>query len=68
MTGRFLAQLEGLFALLVPAFVAEGKTYLTIAFGCTGGRHRSVAIAEEVGRMLSELGVEPQVEHRDIDV
>ena len=36
----------------VPAFVAEGKTYLTIAFGCTGGRHRSVAIAEEVGRML----------------
>ena len=68
MTGQFLAQLESLFALLVPAFVAEGKTYLTIAFGCTGGRHRSVTIAEEVRRMLAELGVEPQVEHRDIDV
>lgn len=67
MTGRFLEQLDGLFSLLVPAFEAEGKTYLTIAFGCTGGRHRSVAIAEEVGRMLGRLGVEPQVDHRDID-
>jgi RNase adapter protein RapZ len=67
ITGQFLAQLDGLFSLLVPAFEAEGKTYLTIAFGCTGGRHRSVAIAEEVGRMLSRLGVEPQVDHRDID-
>ncbi len=67
MTGRFLEQLDGLFSLLVPAFEAEGKTYLTIAFGCTGGRHRSVAIAEEVGRMLSRLGVEPKVDHRDID-
>ena len=67
LTGAFLAHLEQLFGLLVPAFVAEGKTYLTIAFGCTGGRHRSVAVAEEVTRMLSSLGVEPQVSHRDLE-
>jgi len=67
VTGAFLGHLEQLFGLLVPAFVAEGKTYLTIAFGCTGGRHRSVAVAEQVGRMLSSLGVEPQVSHRDLD-
>ena len=67
LTGRFLDRVKDLFELLVPAFVAEGKTYLTVAFGCTGGRHRSVVVAEEVGRMLAELGVEPLVSHRDID-
>lgn len=63
----FLSRVNELLELLVPAFVAEGKSYLTIAFGCTGGRHRSVAIAEEVARKLSALGLRPQVEHRDVE-
>jgi UPF0042 nucleotide-binding protein len=64
---EFLARVEDLLELLLPAFVAEGKSYLTIAFGCTGGRHRSVALAEEVARKLATLGPRPQVAHRDID-
>jgi UPF0042 nucleotide-binding protein len=47
--------------------VAEGKAYLTIAFGCTGGRHRSVAISEELARRLREHGLRIGVVHRDID-
>ena len=46
--------------------MAEGKAYLTLAFGCTGGRHRSVAIAEAVAELLRERGVEPTVVHRDV--
>jgi UPF0042 nucleotide-binding protein len=64
---QFLAQVRSLLALLLPHYVAEGKHYLTVAFGCTGGRHRSVAIAEETGRLLAELGVVAQVAHRDLD-
>jgi UPF0042 nucleotide-binding protein len=67
VTADFLARLHDLLALMVPGYVKEGKAYLTLAFGCTGGQHRSVAIAEEVGRMLDELGVPAQVEHRDIE-
>jgi UPF0042 nucleotide-binding protein len=52
---------------LLPAYAEEGKSYLTIAFGCTGGRHRSVAVAERVSRVLSERGWRPRVSHRDID-
>jgi UPF0042 nucleotide-binding protein len=48
----------------LPAYQREGKSYLTIAFGCTGGRHRSVAIAEEVAR---RLGGGIAVQHRDIE-
>ena len=66
MTATFLERMERLLALLLPAYVREGKTYLTIAFGCTGGQHRSVAIAEAVGRMLGRLGHEPTVTHRDV--
>ena len=66
-TKEFLERLEGLFELLLPAFVAEGKSYLTIALGCTGGRHRSVGIAEEVGEMLRHRGFVPRVTHRDAD-
>lgn len=51
---------------LLPQYVREGKTYLTIAIGCTGGRHRSVAIAEALGRRLKRLhGLEVQIRHRD---
>jgi RNase adapter protein RapZ len=67
LTAEFLDRVRGLFELLVPGFVAEGKTYLTVAFGCTGGRHRSVVVADEVARILADLGVEPRVSHRDID-
>ena len=65
--GRFLDNLEVLLEQLLPAFVAEGKAYLTIALGCTGGRHRSVAIGEEVARRLRAHGERVGVLHRDID-
>lgn len=61
-----LAKLDDLLAMLMPAYVAEGKSYLTIAFGCTGGHHRSVAIAEEVATLLRSRGFAPTVLHRDI--
>ncbi|MCX7620575.1 MAG: RNase adapter RapZ [Acidimicrobiales bacterium] len=67
LTGQFLAGLVPLLALLVPAYIAEGKSYLTIAFGCTGGRHRSVAIAEQVATDLRALGYAPKIIHRDIE-
>ncbi|WP_370328262.1 RNase adapter RapZ [Euzebya sp.] len=62
---EFLAHLLPLLDLVVPAFRREGKRYLTIAIGCTGGKHRSVALAEEVARHLRGLGEAVQVNHRD---
>jgi UPF0042 nucleotide-binding protein len=54
---------------LIPQYVAEGKTYLTIGIGCTGGRHRSVAIAEALKKGLAGLsGVQVRVRHRDIAI
>ena len=67
VTASFLAELTSLLRLLMPSYVKEGKSYLTIAFGCTGGRHRSVAIAAEIAGALRELGFAPKVSHRDID-
>jgi UPF0042 nucleotide-binding protein len=66
-TTRFLDQVEALLGTLLPAFVAEGKSYLTVALGCTGGRHRSVVLAEELGRRLAGRGARPNVSHRDVD-
>lgn len=66
VTAKFLDELTSLFELILPAYVAEGKSYLSIAFGCTGGHHRSVAIAEEIGRRLEAEGFAPSVLHRDI--
>jgi UPF0042 nucleotide-binding protein len=66
-TGPFLDELEHLFALLLPAYVREGKSYLSIGVGCTGGRHRSVVIATELARRLEPHGVAPRVHHRDIE-
>lgn len=66
-TGEFLAKLEPLLALLLPAYVKEGKTYLNIAVGCTGGRHRSVVLAEEVARLMEEHGFKPTINHRDVE-
>jgi UPF0042 nucleotide-binding protein len=65
-TGEFLEKLEGLFDVLLPGYVAEGKSYLTIAVGCTGGRHRSVVIADELASRLRKRGIEPRVLHRDV--
>jgi UPF0042 nucleotide-binding protein len=67
ITDEFLQHLDAMLALLLPAYVAEGKSYLTIAFGCTGGRHRSVAIAEVVAAALREKGFDLRVAHRDVD-
>ncbi len=66
-TQDFLAELRRLFELTLPAYEHEGKSYLSIAIGCTGGRHRSVAIAEALADLLAELGPRPQVRHRDVD-
>jgi UPF0042 nucleotide-binding protein len=63
---EFVEKIDSLFGMLLPAYRAEGKSYLTVAIGCTGGRHRSVAIAEEIGRKFVELGHNPRVIHRDI--
>jgi UPF0042 nucleotide-binding protein len=51
---------------LLPHYIHEGKSYLTIAFGCTGGRHRSVMISEEVTKRLQKAGYRVKVVHRDI--
>jgi UPF0042 nucleotide-binding protein len=66
LTAAFLERMERMLALVMPAYVQEGKSYLTIAFGCTGGQHRSVAIAEEVASILGRTGHEPTVQHRDV--
>ncbi|HEX6422117.1 MAG TPA: RNase adapter RapZ [Acidimicrobiales bacterium] len=65
--GPFLTNLEAMLHQLLPAYIAEGKAYLTIALGCTGGHHRSVAIAEEVARRLRGAGHRVGVLHRDLD-
>jgi UPF0042 nucleotide-binding protein len=65
-TERFLDQLSALLAFTLPLYAREGKSYLTIAVGCTGGRHRSVVIAEEIGRRLTRWGYVTQVRHRDL--
>ncbi len=67
VSGQFLDELLSLLDLLLPAYVHEGKSYLTLALGCTGGNHRSVAIAEEVASRLRARGYDPKVTHRDIE-
>ncbi len=67
-TVEFLGRLVDLLRFLAPRYRAEGKSYLTIAVGCTGGRHRSVAISEELSRRLAEHQVEISVFHRDVEV
>jgi UPF0042 nucleotide-binding protein len=64
---ELMARLEDFLKFLLPAYQREGKAYLTVAIGCTGGRHRSVAVAEELKRYLDALGVTPGVVHRDIE-
>ena len=63
----FVDRLQGLIGPLLPRFDAEGKSYLTIAVGCTGGRHRSVAVAEELADWLRDAGRSVTLSHRDAD-
>jgi len=66
-SGPFLAALKQLLDVVVPGYVQEGKRYLTIAIGCTGGKHRSVAITEAIGAYLQETtDLSVQVQHRDL--
>jgi len=66
-TEVFLDKLDDLLTMLIPAYVTEGKSYLTVAMGCTGGRHRSVVLAEELARRLEARGLPATVFHRDVD-
>ncbi len=71
-TKEFLARLHDLLAFLIPRYAAEGKTYFTLGIGCTGGRHRSVAIVEDLVRYLKEEGADSPaidlfVRHRDLE-
>jgi RNase adapter protein RapZ len=63
---EFLERAEYLLKFLVPAYVKEGKSYLTIAIGCTGGRHRSVVLVEEIADRLRKMGYNPTTIHRDV--
>jgi UPF0042 nucleotide-binding protein len=65
-TAEFLDRTTDMLKFLLPHYVAEGKSYLTIAFGCTGGQHRSVALAEEMKKRLTDAGYRAKVSHRDM--
>jgi UPF0042 nucleotide-binding protein len=65
-TEEFIVRISDLLIYLLPHYIHEGKSYLTISFGCTGGQHRSVMIAEEVSKRLSHAGYRVQVAHRDM--
>jgi RNase adapter protein RapZ len=66
-TGEFLRRIESLLSYLIPLYIREGKSYLTVALGCTGGRHRSVALAEVIRRYLQKKKYSAKVVHRDIE-
>ena len=66
-TLKFLKKLEDLFRFLLPLYIREGKSQLTVAFGCTGGAHRSVMFADYFYRKFLEIGYEVSVNHRDLD-
>ena len=66
-TKAFLDKLDDMLTMLIPAYMKEGKSYLTVAMGCTGGRHRSVVLAEELSRRLDAHGLPNTVFHRDVD-
>ncbi len=65
-TREFLEKFEDLLVFLIPHYIAEGKSYLTISLGCTGGKHRSVALGEIIGDYLKNLGYIVKIEHRDV--
>lgn len=65
-TREFLSRLLDFLQFLLPRYVQEGKSYLTLAIGCTGGRHRSVALAEQLGKALAHEGYRVKIAHRDL--
>jgi len=65
-TVEFIARISELLIYLIPHYIAEGKSYLTISFGCTGGRHRSVLIANEIRKRLAAAGFRVKETHRDL--
>jgi RNase adapter protein RapZ len=65
--GPFMKRLESLLDVVVPGYVNEGKSYLTVAVGCTGGRHRSVVVANDLADYFRERGHRVSVEYRDVD-
>ncbi len=65
--GPFMKRLESLLDVVVPGYVDEGKSYLTVAVGCTGGRHRSVVVATDLAEYFSERGHRVSVDYRDVD-
>jgi UPF0042 nucleotide-binding protein len=65
-TVEFIDRIAGLLIYLLPHYIDEGKSYLTIAFGCTGGQHRSVMMADEIRKHLTDAGFKVKVNHRDI--
>ena len=65
-TREFMTRLMDLLLYLLPQYVREGKSYLTIAIGCTGGRHRSVYLTEQVANALVHEGYKAKITHRDI--
>ncbi len=62
----FLDRFDDLLATVFPAYQAEGRSYLSVAIGCTGGRHRSVAVVEELTRRFRERGIAVRASHRDV--
>jgi len=64
---EFMRRLDSLLDLMVPGYLAEGKSYLTVAVGCTGGRHRSVVVVDELAKFFRERGLPVSVDHRDLD-
>ncbi|MEA2446396.1 MAG: RNase adapter protein RapZ [Actinomycetota bacterium] len=66
-TMEFLARARDLLAVLLPGYQGEGRHYLTVAIGCTGGRHRSVVLAQEIGALMEEKGFRAKVIHRDVE-
>lgn len=66
-SGEFLARTRDLFAVLLPGYQSEGRHYLTIAIGCTGGRHRSVVLSEELAAFIRDKGFPVKVIHRDVE-
>lgn len=67
-TQEFIDKFTDLIQYLIPKYIQEGKSYLTIAMGCTGGRHRSVFMAHEIARRLNKMGLTASEFHRDIEV
>ena len=65
---EFSDHVKGLLALILPAYVAEGRSYLTIGIGCTGGRHRSVAVAGDLAESIADMGYQLRLTHRDISL